>query len=82
MTSLKPTSGQFHSTPLATYLSLRSTHEERDSKAPSIEIINKFNDDNNELPAGTKIITHPMKNGSFWGGKKNNDFHSKRWVVL
>ena len=67
----------FSSTPLATYLSLRSTqnNEDHDDVAPSIEIINNFNEDNNELPPGTKIITHPMNNA--WS-KKTNDFHSKR----
>ena len=71
-------------TPLATYLSLRSVQQESegDSKGPSIEIINNYNDDNNELPPGTKIITHPMNSGHFWGSKKTDDISSKRYFEL
>jgi len=51
-------------TPLATYLqSGGQSSDHRPASLPSIEIITS-NEDNNELPAGTKIITHPMINNS------------------
>ena len=57
--------------------SLRSLGD-TSSSSPSIEIISSYGDaDSNELPPGTKIITHPMNSARF-GGKKHGDFAAKR----
>jgi len=50
-------------TPLATYLQAASRQPPDRASIPSIEIITN-NEDSNELPPGTKIITHPMINNS------------------
>ena len=50
-------------TPLATYLERVSQLEEERATLPSIEILSR-SEDSNELPPGTKIITHPMINNA------------------
>ena len=78
--SIKDSHGSF--TPLATYLSLKSVDDDKDTDdvtVPSIEIVSQYIEDSNELPPGTKIITHPM-NGRLWTNDRNktNDFNTKR----
>ena len=77
--SIKDSHGSF--TPLATYLSLKSVEDKDNDEVsvPSIEIVSHYTEDSNELPPGTKIITHPM-NGRLWSNDRNktNDFHAKR----
>ena len=79
--SIKDSHGSF--TPLATYLSLKTGVDkdsgEEEPVVPSIEIINRGGySDHNELPPGTKIITHPM-NGRLWTEKhRSNDLSTRR----
>ena len=58
-------------TPLATYLGSDRSRDTSAPPHPEIEIrVNHEDEDNNqELPPGTKIITHPMINNSrAWDG--------------
>ena len=51
-------------TPLATYLGSDSQRDQAAPPHPDIEIRVNHEDNNHELPPGTKIITHPMINNS------------------
>ena len=56
-------------TPLATYLGSDSQRDQAAPPHPDIEIRVNHEDNNHELPPGTKIITHPMINNSrAWDG--------------
>ena len=56
-------------TPLATYLGSDCSRDQATPPHPEIEIRVNHEDNNQELPPGTKIITHPMINNSrAWDG--------------